>query len=1378
MTSVIRWLHISDLHADFQKTGWESDDITTALIGSAKDLRKKEGLQPDFIFFTGDLAFGHRGDSAGASIWDQFTQGFTFLDAVRNAFDPPIEKRNVFLVPGNHDVNISQISECDSDWLSAATRRLDDVQRKIQDKTHEWKQFLVRLAHYRDALKAQQYDNWLDDPDRLIYSTAREVAGLRVGICGFNSTWSSRGRGAEEKGKLWACLDFQSGDLRQRIKDSDFSVALVHHPRSWLVAAEGGGVDHMLRDFQFVLHGHEHVDWVRQDADTGHIMLSGAACYAHPKSENIGFSITELEPGAGKITVWLQRYDRDARTCQQRVLANRTDAKGRWIAKPTAWIDRFKANTDAKSPEPRETARTQDQAESVDRSNTFEQRYLQQMAAEWGRMELFGIDLPDEAREYSLSVAYVSLNLCTDEDELRRDSGVRVTESTKRRKSSRAQDESDQAGNSRSVESVLANLKPRAGRLLIRGDAGSGKTTLLRWIVTQTTSVDCESRTNAAAHAAFERTIGSFKGGAGPMSSGRLDWLSSDPFAPQPDWRSRLPILIRLRDCKGGSLPSPSQFAQFIPRNLPDPPANWFGENMRSGRAIIMFDGVDEVKKENRESIAHAIRKLVERFPDNYYIVTTRPGAMARKWADGLGFLELRIDPLSPSDREQLIDKWHEAMEAQLRAAQRPRSLAELSTSLKATIAALPEIARLSATPLLCAAVCALHCYTNKRLPNSQVELLNELCELLVDRRDRLRPGLLQDEHLPSSYAGLSYEQKKDLLSEVAERLVRDGIPTMSALKFERCVKKVTSSFPGMVIGRTKDVADALIERSGLLRRTRIDDVEFIHSTFKDYLAAGRFVASNDVTSLLERAVDPAWQPVIVFSVSLPSGGDRFAKNLVKRLLASLPPSQRSKRRSPKATRIVARQKEYLLFRCKPVAYRLPKSLQDEIDARARALLPPRTLTDAEALALCGEAVVPYLRPKANTPAFVRAACARGLRLVGGKEADRILEQLRDDSSWAVLEELSTAFDPLTFRMVRQFLVSTGRFPHAIPRSRINDLRALKGITGVTSLDLRGTAVRDFSPLSSLTELERLDLRGTSISDAAPLQALSALKKLSLAQTRIEDIKPIERLAKLESLTLEYSQVSDLRPLAALRSLASLDLSGTLVTDIQPLSNLFRLRSLLLAVTKVADISALGQLRELKELVLLRTRVTNIECLKSMTKLDYVDLESTPVKDLSPLATTRLNRLDIANTSRNEIGDLALLKGIKRIRLAGNPITDVSPLEGLTGLEELDLSGTNVEDISPLRNLKALSSLDLTGTPIRDFGPLEALTALERLELSRTRFEDVRCLSKLVKLERVNLAGTRVKNTSGLEHLPVLQSVNLIETSARMNLRLQAKLLR
>ncbi|MCH8293294.1 metallophosphoesterase, partial [Candidatus Poribacteria bacterium] len=382
MSEMLTWLHLSDLHACKPLTGWDAKRVTDTLRTDLERMQNQHGLRPDLIFFTGDAAFGQIGNKRGEAIVDQFREAHDFLTAVREVFNPAIDQRNVFLVPGNHDVNRDRITRFETVWLEQE-HSLDEITRLLQEAKTDWRQLLGRLDDYAHFLASYGYDHLLTERERLIYADAREVAGLRVGIAGFNSAWSSRGAGREEMGRLWMAGRFQLETLLQQLPPNDFAIALVHHPSNWLVPEENPEFGRQLeRDFPFVLHGHEHQDFVRHDASTGHTVISAGACHEWSEGKNNGYNFVRLNLATGVGEVWLREYESIGGGWRPRVITGRTDDLGCWrLEHLDPWmgkLSRARAGEGTKAPgSPSDEADMDEDTADVliDRAADYEARY-------------------------------------------------------------------------------------------------------------------------------------------------------------------------------------------------------------------------------------------------------------------------------------------------------------------------------------------------------------------------------------------------------------------------------------------------------------------------------------------------------------------------------------------------------------------------------------------------------------------------------------------------------------------------------------------------------------------------------------------------------------------------------------------------------------------------------------------------------------------------------------------------------------------------------------------------------------------------------------------------------------------------------------------
>lgn len=80
----------------------------------------------------------------------------------------------------------------------------------------------------------------------------------------------------------------------------------------------------------------------------------------------------------------------------------------------------------------------------------------------------------------------------------------------------------------------------------------------------------------------------------------------------------------------------------------------YFDYSLEMGRYIILFDGYDEIRSDLSEQISKEIIDLCDKYPENYYIVSSRPLNEFVGWSQ---FLELESKSLTKKQAMSLINK-------------------------------------------------------------------------------------------------------------------------------------------------------------------------------------------------------------------------------------------------------------------------------------------------------------------------------------------------------------------------------------------------------------------------------------------------------------------------------------------------------------------------------------------------------------------------------------------------------------------------------------------------------------------------------------------------------------------------------------------------
>jgi len=634
-----------------------------------------------------------------------------------------------------------------------------------------------------------------------------------------------------------------------------------------------------------------------------------------------------------------------------------------------------------------------------DDETRFETDYRLAVSRWFDFMELLGADIPREARRHPLSVAYVSLSLMDASD---------------------APEEEENLSVPRPFEQLLDELS--GGRLLVRGEAGSGKSTLFRWAALQA---------------------------AGPT-------VESAPAVSAP-WRSRIPFLIRLRDYPEGELPGVADLPGNVAKQAGAPPADWVRRLLDDGKALLMFDGVDEVPIQRREQVRQEIDQIITAYPRNFYLVSTRPAAVPAGWLAGAEFSEAVIRPMSAVDRQQFIQEWHAAVYEQLK---RDKQLTDeedftaMVGRLLRNLAENPPLALLATNPPLCGMICALNRQRRENLPRTQVELCEDLCRMLLERREIERE--LDLTRLSPAYGQLTYEQKRAVVQELAHYMVVNGQSSVAVTEADHCFSEALRRFPGLMPNNVKDIRLGFVERSGLLREPLPGRIDFVHNTLKEYLAGDRFAHLGHTGPLVEHALDPAWQPTILFAASSRVVG--FADALTQRLLDDVSMGRRVAQLLGFPPAVEQKARRVFAARCGHAALHLSETIQQRIEDVLSNASRPESIAESAAFATLGDFIVPRLAYDDRLPARTTAACIRTLAMIGTKAARQLLSGYIADQRPTVRAELAEAFVAFVNSIKMQFVsVPAGEF--FMGSEEVGDARPVRSVQITRSFLLGATPV-------------------------------------------------------------------------------------------------------------------------------------------------------------------------------------------------------------------------------------------------------------------------------------------------------------------------------
>ena len=646
-----------------------------------------------------------------------------------------------------------------------------------------------------------------------------------------------------------------------------------------------------------------------------------------------------------------------------------------------------------------------------------------------------------------------------------------------------------------------------------------------------------------------------------------------------------------------------------------------------SGKAIVLVDGVDELPASQRDVIRDWLKDLVDTFPDSRYVVTSRSGAAGPEWLADEGFASLELQPMNPSDIKLFIYQWHTAIKSQLADRDEISRVDSYASGLLEKLNSRRYLFLLAETPLLCALLCALHYDRKAHLPHNRMELYEVALEMLLERRDAEQNVIAE--------ITLSRTQKTLLLQDIAYWLVRNG---RSEIDKNWVKERIQSKLPAMSISTSAVlVYRNLLERSGLLREPVVDQVDFVHRSFQEYLAALEALAQDDTGLLVDNAHLDQWREVVIMAAGRAYAAQR--ETLLMGLIA----------RGDSVSQL-SDQLYLLAVACLETSPELSPAIRQVIRGRVINLLPPSNITIAKSFAAAGEFAADLLAQAQATGARETASTIRAAAQIGGSSGFEIIRKYRQDNRKTVQAELVRAWSSFDVN---------------------NYALEILAANSVSKLGLSVVDADLMSPLVHFPDLRRLIIDCHGEIDLSVLAGMSKLRFLWLqAQARMP---------------------KGLDALASLKSLMTLDLAHVPLSSIDSLAGLTKLETMMLASCTLDDISALAQLTNLVKLDLSRNKISDLSSLRDMTKLTDLNLNATAVMDLEPLAgLTAMTHLYCDNTHVSDMSPLASMAELSNLSMNSTDVCRPFSVVCSFSLGRLSLKNSKANDLSPLARLAAL----------------------------------------------------------------------------------------
>ncbi|MEB3293395.1 MAG: GUN4 domain-containing protein [Synechococcales bacterium] len=313
-------------------------------------------------------------------------------------------------------------------------------------------------------------------------------------------------------------------------------------------------------------------------------------------------------------------------------------------------------------------------------------------------------------------------------------------------------------------------------------------------------------------------------------------------------------------------------------------PENWAIAKLKAGEAVLLLDGLDEVKEDIRPQVAQWLKRELREYPKSIAILTSRPKAYDEQPIATKLEMRMRIwvEPFNTMQQERFIKDWYQYQESYANHGRSTsdvtRRAEEKAVKLLGQIRERPEIEDLAKIPLLLNMIATFHRLSpNVQLPKRKVDLYQAICKLqLVDR-----PGAKELETLLTETNAQTILQKLalEMVLNDREKTVEQGVLV------ERLARYLTAENEAV---DAREFLQEVVRVSELLVEKEVGEYEFAHWSFQEYLAAKEIFDRQPDQFVIDRLMIPEWKPLILMYSSLLKNPSALIRSMLDQNLTDL----------------------------------------------------------------------------------------------------------------------------------------------------------------------------------------------------------------------------------------------------------------------------------------------------------------------------------------------------------------------------------------------------------------------------------------------------------------------------------------------------------
>ena len=295
---------------------------------------------------------------------------------------------------------------------------------------------------------------------------------------------------------------------------------------------------------------------------------------------------------------------------------------------------------------------------------------------------------------------------------------------------------------------------------------------------------------------------------------------------------------------------------------------------LEEGRALILLDGLDEVRQEDDRRVKRDIDKFSRDWLKNRFAITCRIAAREYQFDN---FTEVEVADFDKGQIKTFVNNWFKGKDE-------PKA-ARLLEKLKDN----EPVRELATNPLLLTLLCLVFGERND-LPPKRSELYEEGLEVLMKKWDAKRN--IEREQI---YKHLSPKNKGDMLGQIAFNTFIKGEYFFRQEDLQHQIKDYICNLPEadgdpeVLRVDSEVVLKAIEHHHGLLVERARNIYSFSHLTFQEYFTAREIDRERKLETLMQHITEPRWKEVFLLTAEMLRRSDDFLvmmKDRIDQMLA------------------------------------------------------------------------------------------------------------------------------------------------------------------------------------------------------------------------------------------------------------------------------------------------------------------------------------------------------------------------------------------------------------------------------------------------------------------------------------------------------------